>query len=98
MTTTEQPKSRMLQLKERRGGTPQALLDAVRDHNAAKAAIRKALAAGPLTVPQVAEAAGLSTRQTLWTLTAMRKYGSVAEDAQAGSYMRYALTTKAART
>jgi hypothetical protein len=27
----------------------------------------------------------------------MRKYGSVAEDTQDGSYMRYALTTKEAR-
>jgi hypothetical protein len=97
MTTTEKPKTKMMQLKERRGGAPQALLDSVREHNAAKAAIRRALAAGPLTVPEVAAAAGLSTRQTLWVLTAMRKYGAVAEDTQEGSYMRYALTTKEAR-
>ena len=97
MTTTEKPKSKMLQLKERRGGTPQALLDSVREHNAARAAIKKALAGGPRTVPEVAAAAGLSPRETLWMLTAMRKYGSVAEDTQDGSYMRYALTTKEAR-
>ena len=97
MTTTQKPMTKMLALKERRGGTPQALLDSVREHNAAKAAIKRALAAGPLTVPEVAAAAGLSTRETLWILTAMRKYGSVAEDTQAGSYMRYALTTKEAR-
>jgi DNA-binding IclR family transcriptional regulator len=48
-------------------------------------------------VPEVAAAAGLSPRETLWMLTAMRKYGSVAEDTQDGSYMRYALTTKEAR-
>ena len=97
MTAPEKPKTKMLALKELRCGTPQALLDSVLEHNAAKAAIRRALAAGPLTVPEVAAAAGLSTRDTLWILTAMRKYGSVAEDTQAGSYMRYALTTKEAR-
>ncbi len=97
MTTPGKPVTKMLQLKERRGGIPQALLDSVREHNAARAAIKRALAAGPLTVPEVAAAAGLSTRETLWILTAMRKYGAVAEDTQAGSYMRYALTTKEAR-
>jgi predicted transcriptional regulator len=97
MTTAEKPRTKMLQLKESRGGAPQALLDSVREHNTAKAAIRRALADGPLTVPEVAAAAGLSTRDTLWILTAMRKYGTVAEDTQAGSYMRYALTPKEAR-
>ena len=97
MNSTEKPKSKMLQLKELRGGAPQALLDSVREQAAARSAIRKALADGPRTVPEVAAAAGLSPRETLWMLTAMRKYGSVAEDTQDGSYMRYALTTKAAR-
>jgi hypothetical protein len=94
MTTTEKPKSKMQLLKEQRGGAPQALLDSVREHNNAKAAIRRALASGPHTVPEVAAAAGLSTTETLWLLTAMRKYGTVVEDVQDGSYMRYALTTK----
>jgi hypothetical protein len=97
MTTADKPRTRMLELKERRGGAPQALLDYVREINAARSAIKRALTGGPLTVPAVATAAGLSTRQTLWILTAMRKYGSVIEDSQEGSYMRYALTTKEAR-
>ena len=97
MNTTEKPKSKMLQLKERRGGAPQALLDSVREHNAARTAIKRALAGGPLTVPEVAVSASLSPRETLWVLTAMRKYGSVVEETQEGSYMRYALTTKEAR-
>ncbi len=97
MTAPEKPRTKMLELKERRGGAPKTLLDAVREQNAAKAAIRRALAAGPLTVPEVAAAAGLSTRETLWMLTAMRKYGAVVEDTQAGSYMRYALATREAR-
>jgi hypothetical protein len=97
MTTTDDARAKMLQLKEGRGGASQTLLDSVKQHNAAKAAIKKALAAGPLTVPEVAAASGLPQAEVLWVLTAMRKYGSVAEGTQDGSYMRYALTTKEAR-
>ena len=98
MTATPKPPSKMLALKESRGGAPQALLDAVRDNNAAKAAIKRALADGPLTVPAVAAATGLTPRQVLWTLTAMRKYGTAAEDSTAGSYVRYALSPKEPRS
>ena len=97
MTTAVKPRSSMLELKERRGGTPQALLDAVREHNAARSAIKKALADGPRTVPDIALASNLSPRLVLWTVTAMRKYGQVIEDSTEGSYVRYALATKEAR-
>jgi G:T/U-mismatch repair DNA glycosylase len=59
MTENTKPLTKMQVLKERRGGTPQALLDAVRENNAARVAIKKALAEGPRTVPEVAAAAGL---------------------------------------
>jgi predicted transcriptional regulator len=94
MTAPEKPKSKMLELKERRGPVSPALLESVRLNNAAKASIKKALADGPRTVPEIAEAAGLSTKTILWTVTAMRKYGSVVEDSTDGSYVRYALVTK----
>ena len=94
MTAPDKPMSRMLELKERRGPVSAALLESVRANNAAKGAVRKALAAGPLTVPEIAEAAGLPTRTILWTVTAMRKYGLVVEDSTDGSYPRYALVAK----
>lgn len=78
-------------------GAPQALLDSVREANAAKTAIKRALAEGPLTVPEIAAVAELEPRQVLWTLTAMRKYGTAVEDSTAGSYVRYALTPKEPR-
>jgi hypothetical protein len=78
-------------LKERRGPLPKELLDRVRAQNAAKTAIRKALAGGPLTPPEVAEAAGISPRDAIWLLTAMRKYGQVVEDGQDGDYPRFGL-------
>jgi len=98
MTATEKPRSKMLELKERRGPVSAELLESVRQNNAAKAAIKRALAGGPLTVPEIAEASGLSNRTILWTVTAMRKYGSVVEDSTDGSYVRYAIVAKDPRS
>lgn len=97
MTSAEKPRSKMLELKERRGPVSEQLLESVRHNNAAKTAIKRALAGGPLTVPEIAEAAGLSTQKILWTITAMRKYGTVLEDSTDGSYVRYALAAKEPR-
>ena len=94
MTSVDKSRSKMLELKERRGPVSDRLLESVRQNNAAKSAIKRALAGGPLTVPEIAEAAELPTRTILWTITAMRKYGSVLEDSTDGSYVRYALAAK----
>jgi len=91
-------RSKMLALKEQRGPVPEELLETVRDNNAARAAIRKALAESPRTVPELAEATGLPSRTVLWVVTAMRKYGMVNEDSLDGSYPRYALTPKDPRS
>ncbi len=78
--------------KERHGQASAELLERVRVQNHVKAAVRRALAAGPMTPREVAAAAEISPREALWTLTALRKYGVVAEDGEAGDYVRYALT------
>jgi hypothetical protein len=78
--------------KERHGQASAELLERVREQNHAKAAVRRALADGPMTPPEVAEATGLSPRESLWMLIALRKYGVVVEDGQEGDYARYALT------
>ncbi len=81
-------------LKERHGPASEELLAWVKESARRKSAIRKALAAGPLTVPQVAEAVAISPADALWLLTAMRKYGLVAEHSVEGDYVRYALPEK----
>jgi hypothetical protein len=63
-----------------------------------KAAIRRALADGPMTPPQVAALADVSPREALWMLIALRKYGAVVEDGQDGDYPRYALSGKDPRS
>jgi hypothetical protein len=96
--TPAEGRSKMLALKERRGPVSERLLESMRANNAAKSAIKKSLADGPHTVPEIAEATGLSTQTTLWTVTAMRKYGALVEDSLDGSYPRYALVTKDPRS
>jgi hypothetical protein len=41
------------------------------------------------TVPEIAELTGKPTHQVLWHVTAMRKYGVVAEDGTSGGYILY---------
>jgi len=43
----------------------------------------------PKTVPEISAAIGLPTHQVLWHLTAMKKYGSVAENGMCGDYPLY---------
>ena len=43
----------------------------------------------PKTVPEVAAASGLPTHEVLWHLTAMKKYGIVAETGMCGDYPLY---------
>jgi hypothetical protein len=80
--------------KQRQGPASAELLEYVKAANKRKAAVKKALKGGPLTVPQVAEATGFGPRDVLWTLTAMRKYGQAVEDGVDGDYPRYALPEK----
>jgi hypothetical protein len=45
----------------------------------------------PRTVPEAADALGLSPRETLWYLAAMRKYNLVVESGMSGDYPVYRL-------
>ena len=80
--------------KLRHGQASAELLERVRVQNHVKATVRRALAAGPLTPPEVAAAVEISPREALWMLIALRKYGVVVEDGQEGDYVRYALSGK----
>jgi hypothetical protein len=94
MTSQHGSAEALAAFKERHGPASDELLAWVKDSTKRKAAIRKALAAGPLTVPEVAEAVDISPADALWLLTAMRKYGLVAEHSVEGDYVRYALPEK----
>ena len=53
--------------------------------------IIKALKEGFNTVPRIAEVTALETHLVLWHITAMKKYGRLAESGQDGNYPTYQL-------
>jgi predicted ArsR family transcriptional regulator len=57
-------------------GKSQALL---KEQQAVRRTLQRALQVGPQTVPQLAEATGLPAHQVLWHVTALKKYGQVEE-------------------
>lgn len=81
-----------LVLRDRMGGVPEALKAHVKEHNARKKAVTRALTAhGSMTVPQLAQVAGLEPSVALWMLMTLRRQGSVVESGEAGDYVRYTL-------
>jgi hypothetical protein len=54
-------------------------------------AIRQQLKGGAKTVPELAEGAGMSTSEAMWTVAALKKYGEIAEGQKDGGYFRYEL-------
>ncbi len=80
--------------KQRQGPASTELLSQVKAQNKRKAAIKKVLKDGPMTVPQIAEATGFEPKDVLWSLTAMRKYGSAVEAGTDGDYPTYELPEK----
>jgi hypothetical protein len=59
--------------------------------------IRQAMAGGPKTLPEVAQASGLPTDQLLWHITAMKKYDLVVEIGKFGENYQYQLAEELAR-
>ncbi|MEN8242677.1 MAG: hypothetical protein ABFS17_12195, partial [Chloroflexota bacterium] len=53
--------------------------------------LKAAMKAGPLTVPEIAQAADLPSELVLWHVVAMKKYDLVEEVGQSGDYYQYAL-------
>ena len=56
-----------------------AVREVIRDEQSMRAPILTALANGPLTIPQIAEAVGKPTREVTFWVMGLRKYGWVAE-------------------
>ncbi len=54
-------------------------------------AITAELKKGPKTVPEIAEATGLSTAEVLWWIASLKKYGTVLEGDKQGAYFAYRL-------
>ena len=84
-------KTMLKKLREERGGVVDEITRRNKERQAARKKVRAALAAGPATVPAIAEASGLTTKDVLWHVAAMRKYGDLVETGTDGDYCTYAL-------
>ncbi|HEY44790.1 MAG TPA: winged helix-turn-helix domain-containing protein [Anaerolineae bacterium] len=72
----------------------QALL---KEQQAKRKAIRKALEEGPRTVPEVADLTGFASHDVMWYVMAMKKFGLIEELEMDGEYYRYQLTQEKAK-
>lgn len=90
--TPEQVRDLDVIRKERRVRIKDAFA-ASRKHTAQIKKVRAALAAadGPMTIPELAETTGFAGPDTLWCVTAMKKYGIVGERDNDDGYFRYGL-------
>jgi hypothetical protein len=87
-------KATLKKLRAERGAGVDAATERNKRRQATRKRVRAALAAGPATVPVLAAATGLSTRDVLWHVAAMRKYGELEEVGVDGEYCTYALATE----
>lgn len=84
-------KEALKQLRQARQGSIEHARNAIKTQNQDIKKIREQLKDGGETVPQIAAAAQMSTSKVLLYVTALRKYGMVAEGAKEEDYFKYEL-------
>jgi predicted transcriptional regulator len=77
------------QLREQRAETVARTQALYKEQRRIQVEICKTIRDTPKTVPEVANVVGLPTHEVLWHLTAMKKYGIVAENGMCGDYPLY---------
>ncbi|MCB2229006.1 MAG: FaeA/PapI family transcriptional regulator [Desulfarculaceae bacterium] len=93
--TPEERKAALKALKQERSEAIKANAAQAKHQRKDMGLIRERLAQGPATAPEIAEATGLSPKQAMWYLAAMRKYGQVNEAAKSGDFFNYELSSPA---
>ncbi len=84
-------KAAMKALRSERKKWIKAAAAKVKENNTALGAIRTQLKETPLTVPEIAQRAGLSASKVMWYVASMKKFGEIIEADQDDSYFRYQL-------
>lgn len=95
---TAKPQSTIQVLRERKGGVSKKLMQDHRERKAVRRKLIEVLQSGPKTVPELARQTDLPRHVVFWHLTAMRKYGTVREDAEYDQYFAYALVQEPSPT
>ena len=63
----------------------------VKEQRRAIDALKRELATGGKTVPELAERAGISSSEAMWYVATLKKYGELGETEKDGGYFRYEL-------
>lgn len=78
-------------LKEQHAETAASAQEQLKEQQKVRRELKKAMKAGPMTIPRIAEAANMPKDVVLWHVVAMKKYDDVIETGQDGDYYLYAL-------
>jgi predicted transcriptional regulator len=88
----------MSALRKARHAQVSAATAMVKEQRKTVRAIREQMKDGPRTVPEIAEAAGLTTDIVFYYVASMKKYGAILEAEKDGAYFRYQLVDTATDT
>lgn len=95
--TKAQHKETLKHLRTLRQNTVQRVTAQVKAQRKCIASIMSVLGEGPKTVPEIAEATGLSPQEALWWTASLKKYGMILEKDKRGAYFTYGLAEAHAR-
>jgi biotin operon repressor len=87
--TKSSTKKALKQLREQRKVYITRARKMIKEQNKRIFAIKSQLKDEPRTVPEIAAGLGMKTSDVLVTISALRKYGEVLEDAKDGDYFKY---------
>jgi len=94
--TESNTKEALKQLREQRKAAIERARAMIKEQNKRISAIKSQLKDEPRTVPEIAAALRMNTADVLITVSALRKYGEVLEDAKDGDYFKYRMAEKSA--
>ena len=80
------------ELREEHKDTVEKAQAYLKEQQALRRDLRKAMKDGPKTIPEIAQAAQLASDQVLWHVMAMKKYDLVREVGMDAEYYQYQLT------
>lgn len=83
--------ARLKALREEHQATVERTQALLKEQQAFRKQLRTAMADGPKTIPEIAEATQLPSDQVMWHVMAMKKYDLVREAGKSGDYYQYAL-------
>jgi len=84
-------KEALKKLKAARKDQIAAITTRLKTQRQAVKAIKEQLQEADLTVPELAQATGLTPPEVMWYVAALKNYGEVLEGTKDGSYYRYRL-------